>query len=154
MSGQISVHCLRANCPEGTITGSARRSIRPAGLIEEAQENGTGRWHLRAEPEKQSLAGDNLQDLGHCAREAFRIAAWSLSAVTASGKTVMVSGVAPLTGITIIPGVPVRPSDSARLLFFSRDAVFSSFAGVASPAFDAAALISLSVRAPSLCPVA
>lgn len=41
---------------------------------------------------------------------AFRIAAWSLSAVTASGKTVMVSGVAPLTGMTMLLGVPVSPS--------------------------------------------
>ena len=123
---------------KGRLTGSARRSIRPAGLIEEAQENGTGRWHLRAESEDQPLAGDDLQDRGHCAREAFRIAAWSLSAVTASGKTVMVSGVAPLTGMTIIPGVPVSPIASAKLLFFSRDAVWSPGAGVVSPAFDAA----------------
>ena len=69
---------------------------------------------------------------------AFRIAAWSFSAVTASGKTVMVSGVAPLTGMTMIPGVPVSPSASARLLFFSRDAVWSPGAEVASPAFVAA----------------
>ncbi len=123
---------------KGRLTGSARRSIRPAGLIEEAQENGTGRWHLRAEHEKQSLAGDVLRTEDHFTLVAFRIAAWSFSAVTASGKTVMVSGVAPLTGMTMIPGVPVSPSASARLLFFSRDAVWSPGAGVVSPAFDAA----------------
>ncbi|MED5690797.1 hypothetical protein, partial [Enterobacter hormaechei] len=77
---------------KGRLTGSARRSIRPAGLIEEAQENGTGRWHLRAEHEKQSLAGDVLRTEDHFTLVAFRIAAWSFSAVTASGKTVMVSG--------------------------------------------------------------
>ena len=52
-------------------------------------------WHSKQEIEILYLA------------VAFRIAAWSLSAVTASGKTVMVSGVAPLTGMTMIPGVPV-----------------------------------------------
>ena len=83
-------------------------------------------WHSKQEIEILYLA------------VAFRIAAWSLSAVTASGKTVMVSGVAPLTGMTMIPGVPVSPSASARLLFFSRDAVWSPGAGVVSPAFDAA----------------
>ncbi len=30
----------------------------------------------------------------------------------------MVAGVAPLTGMTMIPGVPVSPRASARLLFF------------------------------------
>ncbi|EKC2282235.1 hypothetical protein OOO30_004622 [Salmonella enterica] len=138
MFDKITVRSLHANCPEGTITGSARSSIRPAGLIEEAQGNGTGKWHLRAEHEEQSLAGDVRRTEDYCPREAFLIAVCSLSAVTASGKTVMVSGVAPVTGITMIPGVPVSPSTSARLLFFSRVAVYSPGAGVASPAFNAA----------------
>jgi hypothetical protein len=43
---------------KGLLTGSARRSIRPEGLIEEAQGNEKGKWHLRAEHEEQSLAGD------------------------------------------------------------------------------------------------
>ena len=60
--------------------------IRPAGLIEEAQENGTGRWQLRAEHEKKSLAGDVLRTEDHFTLVAFLIAAWSLSAITASAK--------------------------------------------------------------------
>ncbi|MBB7735437.1 hypothetical protein HEL88_023655 [Escherichia coli] len=84
---------------------------------------------------------------------AFRIAACSLSAVTASGKTVMVPGVAPLTGMTMIPGVPVSTNSSAWLLFFSRDAVWSPRAEAASPAFDTAARISSAVSLPSLWPV-
>lgn len=71
---------------KGLLTGSARRSIRPEGLIEEAQGNEKGKWQLRAEHEKQSLVGDVLRNEDHFILVAFLIAAWSLSAITASPK--------------------------------------------------------------------
>jgi len=81
------------------------------------------------------------------------MAASSLSAGTAPGITVIFFGVAPVTGMIMMPGVPVRLSALASASFFSSADVKLFLPASRQPAFAAARSISSFVSFPSLLPV-
>jgi len=85
---------------------------------------------------------------------AFVIAAIIDCADTAPGNTVMFFGVAPVTGMTTMPGVPVSPSVLASASFFSSAGVKFALPTLCQPVFAAARSMSSFVSSPSLLPVA